>query len=113
MSNPNDQYDAEDTSKRAKCCGMERESFSPDIPLDSGIFYSCENDPQGAVPNDLPGCPFSFGGCNTNSLPYGILGLMVHKGVSLASNTGSGHVGPAELDLMLAKVEFVITVHSP
>ncbi|CAH8493990.1 unnamed protein product [Dicrocoelium dendriticum] len=99
ISNPNDQYDAEDTSERAKFCGMERGSFSSDTPPDSVGFDSCED--ECTVPNDLLGCPLSSSGCNTNSLLNRTLGLMVHKGVSLASSTGSGHLGPAELALML------------
>ncbi|KAG5450511.1 mediator complex subunit Srb9 [Clonorchis sinensis] len=81
-------------------------SFDP-VPVTPEAFFEAseaeplEDDRHGALAMmDLSLCS-TAGPTSTSSLLGRTLGLLPHKGVSLASSTGSGHLGPAELALML------------
>ncbi|THD20132.1 Mediator of RNA polymerase II transcription subunit 13 [Fasciola hepatica] len=75
---------------------------TPDTPVDGPDF--CDDFENINVAGELTSFSNTFPGVtniSTNSLLSRTLGLLPPKGVSLASSTGSGPIGPAELALML------------
>ncbi|CAH8841921.1 unnamed protein product [Trichobilharzia szidati] len=79
--------------------------YSPDVKVGVSEYSGLTDDPSctalemnthSALLHSLNGSVVnSTGTFNRN------VGLIAHRGVSLASSTGSGHIGPAELALML------------
>ncbi|KAF5394970.1 Mediator of RNA polymerase II transcription subunit 13 [Paragonimus heterotremus] len=80
-------------------------AISPDTPFTATELELYDDDPRDdTAANDLSLYTSSFPSVvnsATNTVLGRTLGLLPHKGVSLASSTGSGHLGAAELALML------------
>ncbi|CAH8510557.1 unnamed protein product [Schistosoma rodhaini] len=82
-------------------------SYSPDMKVGvtecNGLIDDQHINPGGSETNSHSGLMHSNGSIMNNSSGTFSrnVGLITHRGVSLASSTGSGPIGPAELALML------------